>query len=329
MKENQLRKDYVLDDYVIIAERRGKRPHQFKKEPEQVSSAEHCPFCPGNEHMLPPIVEELPAKKDTKSGLPWLARVVPNKFAAVDTAVDARLKRSDPFAVHAGAYGKHEVVIETPEHGVELEDLDLEHLQAVLELYARRMRLIESMPHVRYTALFKNRGGEAGASISHAHAQLIGLNVFPPSVARLFGASYQYWIKNESCVFCDVIAKEKHSHRLVFINQSFVCIAPYASKFAFETWILPLRHVPAMDRLTKKEMGDLAHILRKVLRRIDTLGNPPYNIVFFNDEEQGLFHFHLRILPRLTKWAGFEHEVSIPINPVPPEVAAKFLRGHE
>ncbi|NJL43756.1 MAG: galactose-1-phosphate uridylyltransferase [Nitrosarchaeum sp.] len=317
----ELRKDYILDQYVIIAQERAKRPSQFSRSPPTPSSDKDCPLCPHNEHMIPGVLEQV---GDGRGG--WLMRAIPNKFAAVGQEGSAALSTHDPLFVHGLALGEHEVIIDTPHHDMEFEDLSVEHIERLLQFYAHRARVVESKPHVRYTALFKNRGEEAGASISHSHAQIIGLSVFPPAVARLFDRAYDYALRNESCPFCDVIRREKHSKRLIFINKTFVCIAPFASRFPFEAWILPLRHVPAMDKLRKEEFSDFAHMLRKVLRRLGTLGVPPYNLVFYNDERQGMFHFHVQVLPRLAKWAGFEHEVSVPINPVPPESASSFYR---
>lgn len=317
----QLRRDYLLNRYVIIAQERAKRPQQFVQPSAEPSSADQCPFCPGNEKLLPGILEEVAAK-----GGGWLARAVPNKFTAVSEEGDPSISFADPFHIKGVALGRHEVVIDTSEHGVEFEDLAYSHLEAVLRFYARRLRAVEDDPHVRYTALFKNKGPQAGASISHAHAQIIGLNLFPPDVSQLFSAAYQYHLKHERCPYDDIIAREKHSRRLIFINPSFVAIAPFASQLPFEALVLPLRHVPSLDALRSHEYIDLAHILRRLLRRLSALGGVSYNLVFLNDEPQGLFRFQIRLLPRLNVQAGFEQQTGVLINPIAPEDAARFYR---
>ena len=307
----KIRKDYLTEEYTIIAEKRKERP--------RVKKTEECPFCPGNENLLPGIITE-------KKGKDGMIRVIPNKYAAVEKKGNPK-KRVKELFYEIDAIGEHEVVIETPYHDKELHEHTIGHIKDVLKTYAERIREISKHPQVRYVALFKNKGSKAGASIKHAHTQIIGVNIFPPKIREIFEASYNHQLINDECAICKIIEKEKHSRRFITINPSFIAIAPYASKFPYEAWILPIRHVPSIERLTEKEFEDLAHILKKLLKRLDKLGDVPYNIVYLNDEPQGLFHFHIRILPRLSTWAGFEHEVNIPINEVSPEDAARFYRG--
>jgi UDPglucose--hexose-1-phosphate uridylyltransferase len=38
------------------------------------------------------------------------------------------------------------------------------------------------------------------------------------------------------------------------------------------------------------------------------------------------YHWHIELMPKLTKMAGFEWGTGFYINPTPPEEAARFLR---
>jgi UDPglucose--hexose-1-phosphate uridylyltransferase len=45
-----------------------------------------------------------------------------------------------------------------------------------------------------------------------------------------------------------------------------------------------------------------------------------------NEKDETFYHWHIEIIPKLTKVAGFEWGTGFYINPTPPEEAAKYLR---
>lgn len=322
---NELRKDYLLDRFVIIAPGRAQRPHLIKPD-ENVSQKRDyeskCPFCPGNEHMLNGITSEV--KKDNN----WIIRVVPNKFGAVSLEGDPEVRTANKFYTYASAYGVHEVIVETPEHDKELENLSQEHIMGVLQTYVWRIKELHAMPHIKYVSVFKNRGIEAGASIPHSHSQVIAYNIKPSWIAEELRVVYNYIIQNESCPYCEIIQKEKDSDRRVFENEFFVAFTPYASRFPYELWIFPKRHVANIVQLNGDELNNLASLLKKFLSKLEELGVPPYNLILHNAESDGEnYHFYLEISPRLAKWAGMELETGTIINKIQPEEAAKFYRG--
>ena len=234
IKMPELRKDYVTDDYVIIATERSKRPHDFIHKKEKKSPKSKCPFCPENENMVPkPIVDEI---KDDKGK--WMIRVIKNKFPAVKPKGNPEIQTHNKYYTFADAYGQHEVVIETPVHGKELEDLPLEHIEKVIEMYIKRLKEISKDKQIKYAALFKNRGKDAGASISHSHSQIIAYNLFPTKIQRKLDAVKKY----DKCPYCEIIESEKNSDRRCYENKDFVAFTPYASSFPFELWYLPKRH---------------------------------------------------------------------------------------
>jgi UDPglucose--hexose-1-phosphate uridylyltransferase len=65
--------------------------------------------------------------------------------------------------------------------------------------------------------------------------------------------------------------------------------------------------------------------------RLDkTLDMPAYNYVIhtspIGEEINDHFHWHIEMMPKLTKVAGFEWGTGFYICPTPPEEAARFLR---
>ncbi|MFH1127181.1 MAG: galactose-1-phosphate uridylyltransferase [archaeon] len=318
---NELRKDYLTDRWVIISSDRSKRPHDFRTEKKE-ESPKTCYFCPGNEHMTPPEISRV--EQDSK----WIIRVIPNKYPAVKPNGTPGIKTDNHFYTFASAYGRHEIVIETAEHGKELEDLPADHIKKVLDIIISRISEHMKDPEIDYVSVFKNKGRDAGASIVHSHTQIIAYNNIPSVIKHELESSYRHYVIEKRCAFCDIIAREKNSTRGVLNTRHTVAFTPYASRFPFEIWLFPTRHVAGIGELTDEELHGFADSLKTILTRLKDIGNTPYNILFHTIiDKSSNFHFHVEILPRLTVWAGFELETGTIINPVPPEDAAKFYRG--
>ena len=333
----ELRKDPIIDRWVIISTERGKRPVDFEEKEEERKGG-FCPFCPGNEDKTPP---EIMAIRDegTKPDTPgWSLRVVSNKFPAL--VVEGELNRQgEGIYDKMNGVGAHEVIIETPDHDKTLTDLSLDKITAVM--YAYRDRIVDLRKDIRFrfVMLFKNQGSIAGASLEHSHSQLIVLPEVPIAVIRELNGARRHFSYKERCVFCDIVTEElRIRERLVCENSQFVAVAPYAPRFPFETWIIPREHLPRYEESPEEVYESLAQILNELIRRLNSaLRNPPYNYIVhttpFNDprrEEVGHFyHWHIEVIPRLTKVAGFEWGSGFYINPTPPEEAARFLREVE
>jgi len=317
----ELRKDYLLDRFVIISPKRAERPKEFEKVEREISDKAKCPFCPENEHLVPQVLDEVKEKGK------WIIRSITNKFAAVSLEGDPAVRTDNEFFTFASAYGYHEVLIETRDHGVELEELPEEHIAKVIEMYIKRIKALNDKEHIKYVAVFKNRGMEAGASITHSHSQIIAFNEVPSAVREKLKAYHEYYIKNETCPYCRIMNIEKGSYRSVLESEHFIAFTPYASQFHYELWIFPKRHVSMITLLNNDEVKDLASVLKQVLTKLDKLDYPAFNMEICNSgvpEED--FHFHIEIMPRMAIWAGFEFETGVTINSIPPEDAAAFYK---
>ena len=321
---SQLRKHYFLEKYAIIATERAKRPSDFKKEGRKISPKETCPFCPENEHLIPRIIEEV--KKDEK----WELRAIENKFGYVGK--NAPFIRTDnEFYTFGNAYGSNEVIIETPLHGEEFEDLSEERINKTLKLITQRIKESYENKGVEYVSIFKNRGEDAGASLSHSHHQIISYNLFPSEIKEEVSAIKDYKSKNNGvCPMCKVILSEKDSERRIYQDEKFVAFTPYASRFCFEAWIMPRRCVHSLTELSDEEMMILSKILKKTLLTLNKMNYPAYNLFYkMSNDKNKDFHFRIEIAPRLAKWAGFEYTTNTIINAVTPESAAKFYRNED
>ncbi len=339
---SELRKDPVSGRWVIIATERSKRPDDYRPAAGARSRGEpggFCPFCEGNETKTPPEVFSLREDGSAPDTPGWRVRVVPNKFPALVPGLPPPRFTKGTFQWMEGT-GVHEVVIENPDHTLELADLAPSHVRDVFWVIGERIRTIETELHYEYVQVFKNKGKEAGASLSHPHSQIVATPIVPKRVKEeIYGAGRLFRTFKE-CGFCRIIREEVAAKkRVVLINSHFVVLAPFASRFPFEMAIFPLRHAASFAAQDDTELKTLAETVKDALSRLTaTVSDPPFNLVLHIAPNPSLadgtwpdigksYHWHLEIIPVLTKVAGFEWGTGFYINPVPPETAAEFLRG--
>lgn len=326
----ELRKDPITGRWVIISTDRAKRPSDFSREPERRTGAV-CPFCSGNEAKTPPEILAYRTNGSAPNSPGWNVRVIPNKFPAlgIEGAMD---KRGDGLFDRMNGIGAHEVIVETPEHNEHMALYPEKRIEDILWAFRDRMLDLKKDRRFRYILIFKNHGEAAGASLEHPHCQLIALPIVPKRVQEEVDCCKQYFQLKERCIYCDLIQQELDSKvRIVDQNEQFVTVAPYAPRFPFESWILPLSHESAFENAPSHLYERLAKALKLLLGRMDRiLASPPYNFVIhtspLHETNNDYYHWHIEIMPKLTKVAGFEWGTGFYINPTPPEEAAHFLR---
>ena len=326
----ELRKDPVIGRWVIISTERAKRPSDFASVPPPEKSA-FCPFCPGHEDKTPP--EILAAREpNTKPDEPgWRVRVVPNKFPALELSGHLNREGEGIYDKMNGV-GAHEVIIETPDHEVDLSALDEDHIAEVIRICQERMLDLQGDTRLRYILLFKNQGVSAGASLEHTHMQLIATPILPKRVIEELEGAKRHYDYKERCIFCDIVREETRSGRRVVVeNEYFVAVEPFAPRIPYETWILPRKHDASFEYSTTADLLPLASVLKESLQRINaTLSFPPYNFMVHTapckQSDLLYYHWHIEIMPKLTRVAGFEWGSGFYINPVSPEDAAIHLR---
>ena len=337
----ELRKDPVLGRWVIIATERSKRPSDFdvvKQEPE----GDSCVFCAGREGETPPEVYAIRENGSRPNSPGWRVRVIPNKYPALN--VEGELDREGVgLCDMANGIGVHEVIVETPEHHLDMADLPGERVGEVMRTYRQRILELKEDERLKYVLVFKNQGRSAGASLHHAHSQLIATPITPKRVKEKLDGAKRYYEYKHRCVFCDYIKQETElfGERLVEKTEHFVALSPFAARFPFETWILPRRHMLDFTLVTEEEIKDLGATMKRTLMKLrKALNDPPFNYVlhqapyrrprggYWTTIEED-YHWHIELIPRLTRVAGFEWGSGFYINPTPPEVAAETLRETE
>jgi len=323
------RKDPVVDRWVVISTERNKRPSDFVC--SEQDRKDSCPLCVGHEQETPPEIMSFRIDRTPKDAPGWWIRVVPNKFAAVKIEKKPEVFRRGIYEAMEGL-GAHEVVIETPEHSDSLYTQSDRQIEEILWAWRERSLDLRKDKRLKYIQIFKNYGSTAGASLEHGHSQIIATPRVPLEIRAELEGFNRYAQATGRCVFCDMVAQERSGReRLVAEEKGFLALAPFASRFPFELWVVPAGHEFDFANIREIQLKELARVLRVCLRKLSlVLCDPPYNIVLHtspvNDSDAGKYHWHLEILPRLTIIAGFELGTGYYINPTPPELAAQYLR---
>lgn len=325
----ELRKDPIVGRWVIIAPDRLTRPQSVTDAVELPSDA-FDPFLEGHETAT---TSEIMAYRN--SGDPnqpgWRVRVVPNKFPAV--TVDGQLdKRGVGIYDMMSGIGAHEVIIECPHRETNMSRLTVDNIREVFWVYHDRLVDLKRDTRLVHGLIFKNKGAKAGASLDHAHSQLIVSPIVPITIQEELDGSAKFYNYRGRSIFSDMIQQELATkERVVLESEHFVVICPYASRFPFETWILPRQHSSHYEDVTQPVIDDLGTVMKTLLLKLEIgLDDPAYNYVIhsapFPTSDLSHFRWHIELFPRLSRVAGFEWGSGFYINSVPPEEAAKFLR---
>jgi UDPglucose--hexose-1-phosphate uridylyltransferase len=298
----------LCGDRILISPGRAARPYDFRSTPEERLA--RCPFCPGHEGQTPP--EAFAVREGGAADSPgWRLRVTPNLYPAVPR---------EP--ADGGAFGIHEVVVETPRHAARLGDLSQEEL--FLVLIAWRSRFLEARrdERLRYGLIFKNQGPNAGASLEHPHSQFIALPFVPERVQAelraLEGGAHRAQVRKEL---------ESLDH-LVATSRRLAAISPKASRFSYALRLLPKTSEPRFEECADELLEEIAGLLGRLLRALDRmLDRPDYHLLVHTapfGEDQ--YWWHIELFPRLNRVAGFEWATGVFLNQVAPREATHAWR---
>lgn len=332
----EMRQDITTGKWSVIATERAKRPEMPEVKKNKVKMPEYdekCFFCWGNEQTTPPEVYAIRPDKAPSDSSGWLVRVVENKFAAVN------LNNNFMVASYAGLYpvshacGVAEVVIETPDHSRQMSFQTLEEIERVIMAFKDRYQELSKNREIKYIQIFKNCGAIAGASLAHPHSQIIAIPVVPAEIENELNVAKAYYQNTNRCVYCDIVEKELATkERIVYEDEYFLTIIPYAARKPYEMKIIPRRHAVSFGLIKPEEIMALARALKASIYRLDfALDNPPYNWYIHTApvgaDIDTCYHWHIEILPKLSIDAGFELSTGMNINITVPEDCADFLRN--
>lgn len=261
--------------WVIVSPQRSHRTGQDGRK-------SRCPLDEGNEKDTPPEVIRFGGGEHDQPG--WRVRVVPNKYSITDI---------------------HEIIVHSPDHKKDVEDLSTEQAKLIFSAYRQRYNFYRKKGQVY---IFCNHGEHAGASLEHPHSQLVVI----PSQINL-----------------DSLTREPLNN-LVDENGFFQVYCPDFSQWPYEVWIVPKIEGKFFGDLTDEELADLVPIVQKIIRQIKKIYEKSvfshipfgYNYYIYPKE-----NWYLRIIPRFVHRAGFELGTGLEVNIVDPIEAANELKG--
>jgi UDPglucose--hexose-1-phosphate uridylyltransferase len=330
----EFRRDIITDEWVLIAAERAKRPKNFKEEKIDIETKINivCPFDSGNEHMTPPEILRISSSgKIVDSRSPWQIRVVPNKFPALRLDSALSTKKIGIYDVMNG-FGLHEVVINSPEHLLNLNQLSEFNIRLIIETYVRRLREIKKDLRINSVVIMLNQGKDAGASLEHTHSQIFAIPFISPVLEKELHGIKRYYKNNKCCAVCDILNFEiEDCKRKVFENKDFLIIEPFASRGPFETWIIPKKHNSNFENISDEEIKLFAECLKVLVDFFHyELNDASFNYYIhtgpLNTDTNYHYHWHFELMPKLSMKAGFEIATSIDINIAIPEYTADFMK---
>jgi UDPglucose--hexose-1-phosphate uridylyltransferase len=326
----ELRQNPATKEWAIIAPVRAKRPQELVT-PTRPLTGEgperepRCPFCPGNEEP------EWEILRIPEQG-PWQLRVLRNKLPALQQEGEREFS-SEGIHRRVSGVGRHEVLIESPLHNTCAALESPTQVAQVLRAFQHRGRIIAQDPRVEHIVFFENHGPQAGTTLAHPHAQLVGLPVVPYDIQVRSDQAGRHFTDTGQCVYCQTWAEAvRDGRRIVVESELFVALVPYAAGSPFHTWILPRRHEASFLNATEQELAELGLVLQRVLRKLYVgLHDPDYNYIIrsapMHATGEAHLHWYLAIVPRATRATGFELGSGVLVNTALPEDSAAFLRS--
>lgn len=331
----ELRRDPITRGWVIVAPERQRRPSDFFTKSAKEETG-HCPFCSLHEDDSKESLQNFSAPENSEED--WNISVIEDKYPLLNPTESSEGFGDGMYDLRGG-YGHHELVIESREHSACFESMSLKHIEAIFSAYQQRMINLSKDVKVSHVLISRNTGHYAGANIHHPHSHIVGLPIVPKKIFEEMEGSGNYFDYRERCLFCDIITQEgDDKSRVIMEDEHFIAFCPYASRFPFEVTIIPRIHQSGFESINSAEIESLAKHVKSIFKGINSLlGDPPLNYIIhsapFSDcghrefeKSHSFFHWHIEILPKLTRIAGFEWGTGFYINPMLPEEAAEHIR---
>jgi UDPglucose--hexose-1-phosphate uridylyltransferase len=327
---SELRRDPITGRHVLV-DRAPFRRDEFEPEPVSLDdAAADCLLCEG--HEAEAGSEILAWREGGPADVPgWSVRVMPHRHPMLRVEAGMDVDRDGLFERRDGL-GAHEVIAETPLHGQPLQALDPDRIWRVLWAWRSRVQDLKRDTRLASVVISKNHGRAAGARVDHAHSQLAAYPLVAPALSSKVAGALRYHAENGRCIFCDLIGQEAAAiERVIVDDGGMVAIAPFASRVPFEVCLIPRDHTPRFEDASDEALKALASTFKRVMPAIDwALERPAYNLVLHTAPLDGsadaAFHWHLELLPRVTRFSGREWGSGMHRNPVAPEAAAQVLR---
>jgi UDPglucose--hexose-1-phosphate uridylyltransferase len=336
-----LRKDYVLDKFVVVPPMSDQISEEKSKEREVKlrDNSQKCRYCPGNESMTEPALLALVVKDGMMQRLTdsedsvveeWSVRVFESDNPIVTTSsLPATTLYTDRPLYSEPAYGYHQIVVAAPGHNDKFSQLSVEQWTNVLVVLQDRVRWLYTQKSVTYVSIYINSGLDQDISSAHPHLNILTFSTIPPTIDLEAEGFHKFMNENGNCPACSIMSVESSGPRQVLATDSFLAFCPWAPTYPYEFWIFPKRHITVFSKITQKEINDLALMLRATLGGMSkALKDAPFNLVFHLSPEKKnskQIHWHIEVYPQVNGWSGLERGFGVYVNNIKPEKSAEIL----
>jgi UDPglucose--hexose-1-phosphate uridylyltransferase len=281
-----------------------------------------CPFCPGEERESDEALLTLPPPSEG----PWRIRVLPNKFPAV--TLDPSEGEFGP-----GAYGVHEIVIESDDHDGDFATYDDAHAALVFHVMRTRVQAVEATPGIEHVNVFRNRGRRAGASQPHPHSQVVGTRHPGREQTTRLRIALEFATRTGTNLSFDVLRREREAgERIVAEANGMISLVAFAPHRTAEAWVVPETPLGSLSRFDDATLRAFAIATRDFSRAVlEATGRSDYNIVLrtlpvaYRDHPAAFTY--AEIVPRGGVLAGFEIVTGAALNSSTPEALAELVRA--
>lgn len=318
---SELRWNPILEEWVITATHRQDRTFLPPKD--------FCPLCPTKKGRFP---TEIPSED-------YEIVVFENKFPSLQRKAPIPTINNDNLYRVKRAKGICEVVVYTPVHNTTLAEQPLDQLYKLVKVWKDRYKELGALKSIKYVFIFENKGEVIGVTLHHPHGQIYSFPYIPPKIAKEIQTSKKYFNKNNKCLFCDILKKEKKfKKRIICENEKFLALVPFYARYPYEVHILSKRHKSSLLEFNENDLHKFAGILKMVLVKYDKLFgfSFPYMMVMHQAPTDGddyrFYHWHVEFYPpyrtakKIKYLAGCESGAGSFINDTLAEEKAQELR---
>ena len=330
----------LLEQWVMVSAQSAARPWSgAMASSPNASVASHDPNC----YLCPRVVRANGTQNPDYQG----TYAFDNDFASLsfNAPEQATDKQTHPLGLTAPAHGRCRVLCWSEHHDATLAKLSEEQMRQVAMLWRSEYTMLSTQEGIANVLLFENKGKEIGVSNLHPHGQIYASSFVTDTATRMRNAQSDY-VSNglgESLLQDLLLAPHTQEQLLIETGQHFSVIVPFAARYAYETWIVPHRHVSSLAQMNDSEIADLARLYQRQVQRYDILfkrsapnitliHNSPCDSDSRDADKNPHWCFHLAFQPPLRDpekmkfLAGFESGSNNIVNPVQPEIAAEQLR---
>ncbi len=320
---NERRRNPTAGEWTTIATHRQDRTF--------LPAADQCPLCPTRDPERP---TEIPRES-------YDFVVFDNKFPSL------RYDAPEPETPSSGVYdveparGAAEVVVYSDDHDLKLADMPPERIARLVDVWADRYAELGRREEVAYVFIFENKGTAMGVTLHHPHGQVYAYPEVPPRPKQELAAALAHFEEHGTCVFCDVVARERvDGVRVVVGNESVVAYVPFWARYPYEVHVTMRRHCASLLDVTAPERQKLAEVLKAVLTAYDALFGfeMPYVMSMHqaptdDGQHEHVSHLHIELTPphrtaeKLKYLAGSELGGGAYMNDTVPEQTAAALRA--